>query len=111
MLVGPGAAGATGTCTSLAVSASRSRATPRPYATAVARPAPLCECRPVLDGPVREGDLLWTPSPEQRARANITGFTQWLAHERQREFGSYDALWQWSVTDLDGFWGAGGGYL
>jgi acetoacetyl-CoA synthetase len=55
---------------------------------------------------VREGDLLWTPSPERRARANITRFTNWLATERQREFGSYDALWQWSVTDLDGFWGA-----
>jgi acetoacetyl-CoA synthetase len=57
-------------------------------------------------GAVREGDLLWAPSPEQVARANITQFTNWLAAERQREFGGYDALWQWSVTDLDGFWGA-----
>ena len=55
---------------------------------------------------MHEGDLLWTPSPERRARANITGFTNWLAAGRQREFGSYEALWQWSVTDLDGFWGA-----
>ena len=60
----------------------------------------------MFDGAVREGDLLWTPSPERRARANITGFTNWLAAGRQREFGSYEALWQWSVTDLDGFWGA-----
>jgi acetoacetyl-CoA synthetase len=55
---------------------------------------------------VRDGDLLWTPSPEQRAAANITRFTAWLARERQREFGRYDDLWRWSVTDLDGFWGA-----
>ncbi|HWG16026.1 MAG TPA: acetoacetate--CoA ligase [Streptosporangiaceae bacterium] len=55
---------------------------------------------------VREGDLLWTPSPDQRARANITHFTSWLATKRQLDFGSYDALWQWSVTDLDGFWQA-----
>ena len=55
---------------------------------------------------MREGDLLWTPSPEQRDRANITRFTRWLASQRQQEFGSYDALWRWSVTDLDGFWGA-----
>ena len=55
---------------------------------------------------VREGDLLWTPSPDQVARANITAFTAWLAAERQLRFASYEALWQWSVTDLDGFWQA-----
>ncbi len=41
---------------------------------------------------VREGDLLWTPSPDQRASANITRFTSWLATGRQQEFASYDAL-------------------
>ena len=28
----------------------------------------------------------------------------WLAAERGRRFGTYDELWQWSVTDLEGFW-------
>jgi acetoacetyl-CoA synthetase len=55
---------------------------------------------------VREGDLLWTPSPDQVAGANITAFTGWLAAERQLSLASYEALWQWSVTDLDGFWRA-----
>jgi acetoacetyl-CoA synthetase len=55
---------------------------------------------------VREGDLLWAPSPEQAARANVTHFTGWLAAERGLRFDDYDALWQWSVTDLDGFWQA-----
>ena len=29
---------------------------------------------------------------------------RWLAAERGRRFGTYDELWQWSVTDLEGFW-------
>jgi acetoacetyl-CoA synthetase len=56
--------------------------------------------------PVREGDLLWTPAPDRVERANVTAFTRWLAAERGHDFGDYQALWQWSVTDLDGFWQA-----
>jgi acetoacetyl-CoA synthetase len=55
--------------------------------------------------PVREGSLLWTPSAAQVSDANLTAFLTWLA-DRGHAFGSYDALWQWSVTDLDGFWQA-----
>ena len=55
---------------------------------------------------VRESDLLWTPGPDRVARANVTAFTGWLGRERGRHFGDYDALWRWSVTDLDGFWQA-----
>jgi acetoacetyl-CoA synthetase len=57
-------------------------------------------------GPVREGDLLWTPSPGRVERANITAFTRWLETERGRRFADYHELWRWSVTDLDGFWQA-----
>jgi acetoacetyl-CoA synthetase len=31
-------------------------------------------------------------------------YQDWLARERGLRFDSYDALWQWSVTDLNGFW-------
>jgi acetoacetyl-CoA synthetase len=55
--------------------------------------------------PVREGSLLWTPSAAQAADANLTAFLTWLA-DRGHAFDSYDALWQWSVTDLEGFWQA-----
>jgi len=55
---------------------------------------------------VRQGDLLWTPGPERVARANVTAFIRWLARERGHDFDRYDALWRWSVTDLDGFWQA-----
>jgi acetoacetyl-CoA synthetase len=33
-------------------------------------------------------------------------FEAWLARERGLAFDSYDALWQWSVTDLPAFWQA-----
>jgi acetoacetyl-CoA synthetase len=31
---------------------------------------------------------------------------QWLRTRRGLEFADYDALWRWSVSDLDGFWGS-----
>ncbi len=55
--------------------------------------------------PVREGDLMWTPSAEQVGGTNVTAFQAWLA-ARGRRFDSYDALWHWSVRDLEGFWQA-----
>jgi acetoacetyl-CoA synthetase len=43
---------------------------------------------------------LWTPSPEMAERAVMTRFMREHGHR------DYDALWRWSVEDLDGFWGA-----
>ena len=31
-------------------------------------------------------------------------YQQWLHATRGLQFDSYDALWRWSVTDLDAFW-------
>jgi acetoacetyl-CoA synthetase len=31
-------------------------------------------------------------------------YQQWLAEHRGLRFDDYDALWRWSITDLDGFW-------
>ena len=55
---------------------------------------------------VREGELLWTPSAAQVASANLTAFTAWLKRTRNLSFASYSDLWQWSVTELEQFWGA-----
>jgi acetoacetyl-CoA synthetase len=55
---------------------------------------------------VREGDLLWTPSAEKIAQANLTAFTDWLAAKRGLRFDGYRSLWDWSVSDLEGFWQA-----
>jgi acetoacetyl-CoA synthetase len=51
-----------------------------------------------------EGTVLWTPTPEERARANLTRYLAWLRETRGLAFESYDALWCWSVTDLEAFW-------
>jgi acetoacetyl-CoA synthetase len=59
-----------------------------------------------MTAPVREGDLLWTPSAARVAGANLTAFTAWLAAERGLRFDDYHALWRWSVEDLEGFWQA-----
>jgi acetoacetyl-CoA synthetase len=54
---------------------------------------------------VHEGELLWQPGAQRIARANLTHYLGWLAL-RGRTFKSYAALWQWSVDDLEGFWGS-----
>ncbi len=51
-----------------------------------------------------EGTLLWEPSPELRKNAAITRYMGWLEREENLSFEDYTALWEWSVTDIDGFW-------
>lgn len=36
----------------------------------------------------------------------MTKFSQWLSDTRGLTFPSYDALWKWSVDDIEAFWGA-----
>ena len=48
-------------------------------------------------------ELLWRPDP---TRDNgMTAFRSWLA-DRDHDFPDYESLWEWSVSDLEGFWGA-----
>jgi acetoacetyl-CoA synthetase len=53
---------------------------------------------------MKEGDILWTPSAERVAAANVTHYLAWLERERGRHFAGYAELLAWSTTDLDGFW-------
>jgi len=59
--------------------------------------------RPTV-GSVAEGTLLWRPAEEDRARTVMTRYLNWLKRTKGRAFDSYDDLWRWSVTDLEGFW-------
>ena len=52
----------------------------------------------------RRGELIWEPSAESLNRATITRYMRWLADERGHRFDDYNSLWQWSVTELEGFW-------
>ena len=53
---------------------------------------------------VAEGTLLWEPSEEFKENANITRYMRWLRDEKDLSFDDYAGLWEWSVTDLEGFW-------
>jgi acetoacetyl-CoA synthetase len=44
--------------------------------------------------------VLWTPSAERVERSNMTKFARAQGH------ADYEALWRWSVDDLEGFWAA-----
>ncbi|MQY19184.1 acetoacetate--CoA ligase [Nocardia macrotermitis] len=48
----------------------------------------------------------WVPEESAVARARITDFARFASSRTGIEFADYHALWEWSVRDLDGFWGA-----
>jgi len=45
-----------------------------------------------------------TARPALRPEPRITHYQRWLAEHRGLRFDSYEALWQWSTSDLAGFW-------
>jgi acetoacetyl-CoA synthetase len=55
---------------------------------------------------LRPAELLWKPSPARVAQAGITRFRAWLQAERGLRFDGYEALWRWSVSELEDFWAA-----
>ncbi|HEX6402610.1 MAG TPA: acetoacetate--CoA ligase [Pseudonocardiaceae bacterium] len=55
---------------------------------------------------MHEPRILWQPDPDVVARSHIAAFRAWLASHRGLELADYQALWRWSVADLEGFWGA-----
>ena len=48
--------------------------------------------------------ILWRPDAERIERATITGYTRWLEQARGLDLPDYASLWEWSTTDLEGFW-------
>ena len=57
-----------------------------------------------------DDEAVWSPTPDRRQRANVTGFLSWLADREQLRFDSYEELWRWSVEDLGAFWEAVWGF-
>ena len=53
---------------------------------------------------MNEPELLWRPSPERIERATLTRFSRWLEQTRDLQLDDYDALWRWSVSELEQFW-------
>ena len=48
--------------------------------------------------------ILWRPDVERVEHAAITAFTRWLEETRGLDLPDYASLWEWSTTDLEGFW-------
>jgi acetoacetyl-CoA synthetase len=53
-----------------------------------------------------EPRILWQPDPATVARSRTAAFREWLASTRGLQLANYDALWRWSVADVEVFWGA-----
>jgi len=54
--------------------------------------------------PLREGDLLWTPSAAVIEHSNLRRYLHWLAAERDLHFAAYADLWRWSTDRIEDFW-------
>jgi acetoacetyl-CoA synthetase len=50
--------------------------------------------------------ILWEPDAVRANASTLAQFIRWLKAERGLEFADYHALWDWSVSDLEGFWTA-----
>lgn len=53
---------------------------------------------------IQQGQELWRATPEEFAQSGLADYLQWLAAQRGLVFADYQALWQWSIDDLDAFW-------
>ncbi|WP_119066690.1 acetoacetate--CoA ligase [Rubrobacter indicoceani] len=55
-----------------------------------------------------DAKVLWEPSEEFRESSAIAKYMAWLNKHRAGDFvpdaAGYKSLWEWSVSDLDGFW-------
>jgi acetoacetyl-CoA synthetase len=49
-------------------------------------------------------EVLWELPADVRSRTRLGRYLAWLERERGLSFDGYEALWRWSVEDLEGFW-------
>ena len=48
--------------------------------------------------------ILWTPTKERAEASLMAEYIRWLKAHRGLDFADYNALWEWSISDLEGFW-------
>lgn len=56
-------------------------------------------------------EVLWAPTPQRVARAAITDFAAFVTQRTGTEYPHYQDLWEFSTTDLAGFWSAAAEYF
>jgi acetoacetyl-CoA synthetase len=52
------------------------------------------------------GEVMWTPRGDAYATTQLGRYLAWLADTRGLSIPGYAELWNWSVSDLEGFWGS-----
>ena len=55
--------------------------------------------------------VLWEPDAGFVERTTMTRYMRWLGERRGSQPTGYDALWEWSVTDIDAFWASIWGFF
>lgn len=53
-----------------------------------------------------EGALLWQPRPEYAQSSNVAAYIAWLNGDGRVRVDDYEQLRQWSVADVEAFWGS-----
>lgn len=56
-----------------------------------------------MSGP---GSVVWQPTDEVCRAARVTDFSKFVERTRGQALGDYDALWSWSVSEIEEFWSA-----
>jgi acetoacetyl-CoA synthetase len=67
---------------------------------AVAKPPTICHSLWVVE------DVLWSPPADVRETTQLGRFLDHVRDKRGHDFSGFDDLFEWSVTDLSGFWGS-----
>jgi acetoacetyl-CoA synthetase len=49
-------------------------------------------------------DVLWTPPDDVLTTSQLGRYLSWLTENKNLHHTSYRELWDWSVSDLEGFW-------
>jgi acetoacetyl-CoA synthetase len=52
------------------------------------------------------GEVMWSPPPDVRETTQLGHFLDFIRDTRGRDMDGYDELFAWSISDLEGFWGA-----
>ena len=52
------------------------------------------------------GEVLWRPPADVRETSELGRFLDFVRATRGRDLPGYDELFDWSVSDLEGFWGS-----
>jgi len=53
---------------------------------------------------IEQGDVLWEPAADARARTRMGAFLAAAESRSGRSLATYEDLWSWSVEDLEQFW-------